>query len=61
MRLSERQIRALKPKEKRYDVWDGGGLSLRITPKGQPFQGEEFLAAAAANTLAVETCGRLGS
>jgi integrase len=34
MRLTNRQIDALKPKSSRYEVWDGSGFGVRVTPRG---------------------------
>ena len=34
MKLTETQIRALKPREKLYRVADGHGLTLEVTPNG---------------------------
>lgn len=33
--LTDKEIKAAKPKEKEYKLFDGGGLYLSITPKGQ--------------------------
>lgn len=33
--LSTKEIRAMKPKEKRYSVADSGGLTLRVHPSGK--------------------------
>jgi len=33
--LTDKEIRAAKPKEKEYKLFDGGGLYLSITPKGK--------------------------
>lgn len=34
MKFTDRQIKNLKPKSVRYEVWEGNGLGVRITPKG---------------------------
>ncbi len=33
--LTDKEIKSLKPKEKTYRVFDGGGLHLEVSPKGQ--------------------------
>ncbi len=33
--LTDKEIKAVKPKEKTYRLFDGGGLHLEISPKGQ--------------------------
>lgn len=35
MKFTDSMIRALKPKEKRYEVWESRGFGLRITPSGE--------------------------
>ncbi len=37
MRLTDRSIKALKPKAERYEVWEDGrtGLGVRVSPKGR--------------------------
>ena len=32
--LTDRKIAGLRPKASRYEVWDGRGLGVRVTPKG---------------------------
>ena len=34
MKFTDRQIRNLKSKATRYEVWEGNGLGVRISPKG---------------------------
>lgn len=34
MKLTDRQVKNLKPKAQRYEVWEGGGFGLRIFPTG---------------------------
>jgi len=34
MKFTERQIKNLKPEEKRYEAWEGNGLGIRIAPSG---------------------------
>ena len=34
MKFTDRTISALKPKAARYEIWEGGGFGLRVTPKG---------------------------
>ena len=34
MRFTDKAIAALKPKARRYEVWEGGGFGLRVTPRG---------------------------
>lgn len=33
-KLTDRQITGLRPKAVRYEVWDGDGFGVRVTPKG---------------------------
>ena len=33
-RFSNAQIKALKPKPERYEIWEGGGFGMRVSPKG---------------------------
>jgi len=33
--LTDKEIKSLKPKEKTYRVFDGGGLHIEVSPKGQ--------------------------
>ena len=33
-RLTDKGVAALKPKAQRYEVWEGDGFGLRITPRG---------------------------
>ena len=33
-RLTDRSVRNLKPKDRKYEVWEGNGLGIRVTPKG---------------------------
>lgn len=35
MKFTERQIRNIKPKEDRYEIWEGNGLGIRIAPSGR--------------------------
>ena len=37
MRLTDRSVKALKPKAERYEVWEDGrtGLGVRISPAGR--------------------------
>ena len=35
--LSDKEIKAAKPKEKTYRLFDGGGLHLEVSPKGQKY------------------------
>jgi integrase len=34
MKLTVKSIAALKPKAQRYEVWDGQGFGVRVTPRG---------------------------
>ncbi len=34
MRLTDYQIKNLKPKAERYEVWEGNGFGVRVTPRG---------------------------
>ncbi|MCG8016993.1 MAG: tyrosine-type recombinase/integrase [Candidatus Thiodiazotropha sp. 'RUGA'] len=34
MKFTDRKIKNLKPKSERYEVWEGNGLGMRVTPKG---------------------------
>ncbi|ODB94683.1 hypothetical protein A3197_18205 [Candidatus Thiodiazotropha endoloripes] len=34
MKFTDRKIKNLKPKSERYEVWEGNGLGVRVTPKG---------------------------
>ncbi|WP_289640398.1 Arm DNA-binding domain-containing protein [Turicimonas muris] len=34
MKLTSKQIKGLKPREKRYQITDEGGLALRVQPSG---------------------------
>ena len=34
MKLTDRSVAALKPKAHRYEVWDGQGFGVRVTPRG---------------------------
>ena len=33
-RLTDSRVRDLKPKPKRYTLWEGGGFGIRVTPRG---------------------------
>jgi integrase len=33
-RFTDRSIAALRPKAERYEVWEGGGFGLRVSPRG---------------------------
>jgi len=33
-KLTDKKIKALKPKKARYTVWDGNGFGVRVSPKG---------------------------
>jgi integrase len=33
-KLTDRQVRSLKAKPQRYEVWEGNGLGIRVTPRG---------------------------
>jgi len=33
--LTDKEIKAAKPKEREYKLFDGGGLYLTVTPKNQ--------------------------
>lgn len=35
MKFTDSMIRALKPKEKRYEIWESRGFGLRIAPSGE--------------------------
>lgn len=35
MKFTDRYVRNLKPQENRYEVWDGSGLGVRVSPKGR--------------------------
>lgn len=35
MKFTDRYVLSLKPKEARYDVWDGSGLGVRVSVKGR--------------------------
>lgn len=35
MKLTDRQIKNLKPKPERYEVWEGNGFGIRIFPTGK--------------------------
>ncbi len=35
MKFTDRKIRNLKPKRARYEVWEGKGLGLRVSPTGR--------------------------
>jgi integrase len=35
MKFTDRAVKNLKPKKGRYEVWEGNGFGLRITPKGK--------------------------
>jgi len=43
MKLTELQIKKAKPKEKIYRMFDGHGLHLEITPKGQKWWRYKYL------------------
>jgi hypothetical protein len=34
MKFTDRKIKNLKPKSERYEIWEGNGLGIRVTPKG---------------------------
>jgi len=34
MRFTDKAVKALRPKVARYEVWEGGGFGLRVTPRG---------------------------
>ncbi|MEW8658462.1 MAG: integrase arm-type DNA-binding domain-containing protein [Candidatus Thiodiazotropha endolucinida] len=34
MKFTDRKIKNLKPKQERYEIWEGNGLGVRVTPKG---------------------------
>ena len=34
MKITDKSIAALKPKAQRYEVWDGQGFGVRVTPRG---------------------------
>ncbi|MDQ2696164.1 MAG: tyrosine-type recombinase/integrase [Pseudomonadota bacterium] len=34
MKFTDRQIKNLKPRAHRFEVWEGNGLGVRVTPKG---------------------------
>jgi integrase len=34
MKFTDKSIAALRPKANRYEVWDGDGFGLRVTPRG---------------------------
>ena len=33
-RLTDSRVRDLKPRPKRFEVWEGGGFGIRVTPRG---------------------------
>ncbi len=33
-RLTDKTVAALKPKHERYEIWDGNGFGVRVTPRG---------------------------
>jgi integrase len=33
-RFTDKQIAALRPKSERYEVWEGGGFGMRVSPRG---------------------------
>ena len=35
MKLTDRQIKNLKPKKDRYEVWEGNGFGIRVFPTGK--------------------------
>ena len=35
MKLTDRQVRNLKPKSQRYEEWEGDGLGIRVAPSGR--------------------------
>lgn len=35
MKLTDRQIKNLKPKSQRYEVWEGNGFGIRVFPTGK--------------------------
>jgi integrase len=34
MRLTNKAVAALRPRSERYEVWEGGGFGLRVSPQG---------------------------
>ena len=33
-RLTDSRVRDLKPRPKRFEIWEGGGFGIRVTPRG---------------------------
>ncbi|MGH7115954.1 MAG: Arm DNA-binding domain-containing protein, partial [Stellaceae bacterium] len=33
-RFTDKSIQALKPKAVRFEVWEGGGFGVRVSPRG---------------------------
>ncbi|MCZ6809527.1 MAG: Arm DNA-binding domain-containing protein, partial [Proteobacteria bacterium] len=34
-KITDARIRSLKPRQERYEVWDGRGFGVRVAPSGR--------------------------